>query len=60
MTNPPFIPILGPFRGDQLVVALSAVCPKGRTTITYNRRDWETLFAAMTSRLRIDTVVDLD
>ncbi len=31
-------PILRPFRGNQLVAALDATHPKGRTTIRYHRR----------------------
>jgi hypothetical protein len=32
MTYLPSIPILGPFGGYQLIVALNAICPEGRTT----------------------------
>jgi hypothetical protein len=34
----PLIPIFGPFGGNQLIVALSAVHLEGRTTIGYHRR----------------------
>jgi len=33
MMDSPLIPILGPFRGKQLITALGAIRPKGRTTI---------------------------
>jgi hypothetical protein len=32
MTYLPFISILGPFGGNQLIVALNAICPEARTT----------------------------
>jgi hypothetical protein len=38
MTNLPFIPVLGPFGSDQLIVTLSAVHAEGRTMFGYHRR----------------------
>src|SRR5579863_7562123 len=38
MTNMLLIPILGPFGGNQLIVALGAVQPKGGTTFGYHCR----------------------